>query len=60
MNIHHFFSSASKNQEINHKMAGAISAGRKIAGIIFAVLTFVTPRVFKPIKIMMSEPVIDI
>lgn len=38
---------------------GAISAGRKIAGKRFAVLTLLMPSRFIPINIIMSEPVVD-
>ena len=34
-------------------------AGRKIAGVIFAVFTLVIPSMLVPIKVMISEPVTD-
>ena len=54
------YASATKNQQIIDKISGAIRMGRKIAGVIFAVFTFVMPSMFVPIRIMISEPVTDI
>ena len=58
--IRFFLFSATKNHEIIVKINCEISAGRKIAGIILAVLTLDTPSMLVPMRITTNEPVVDI
>ena len=55
-----FLTSDKENQLITAKIKGAITAGRNMAGIIFAVFTFEAPSTLVPTRITTNEPVVDI